>query len=146
MEGKLIGITTAIKTRSGSFQGVGLAISSNLARDIMKKLQRDGVIRRGWLGVQIMDAADPGVAERLGLRRGQTGVVVTRVLEESPGAKGGLRQNDVITALGDRAISDGRDLQRVVGDLAVGKSVRVTILREGKPAALDVVIEEQPEQ
>jgi serine protease Do len=133
LEGKLVGITTAIKSRTGSFQGVGLAISSNLARDIMKKLQRDGVVRRGWLGVQIAD-------------RGEAGVPVTRVLDESPASKGGLKQGDVITEVGGQKVRDSRDLQRVIADLPLGKPVRVAILRDGREATVEVVIEEQPEQ
>jgi serine protease Do len=146
LDGKVIGITTAIKSRTGGFQGVGLAISSNLARDIMRKLDRDGVVRRGYLGVQMRDLDDPALVERLGLPRGQQGVVVSRVLENGPAGKAGIRQGDVITSIAGKVILDGRVVQRVVADLAVGRPVPVNFIRDGRLRMVEVTIEEQPEQ
>src|SRR5262249_58126310 len=66
LEGKVIGINSAIKSRSGGFQGVGLAIASNLADKIMQQLLKEGVVHRGYLGIQIKDLVDPELAKRLG--------------------------------------------------------------------------------
>jgi serine protease Do len=146
LDGKVIGITTAIKSRSGGFQGVGLAIASNLARDIMKKLERDGVVKRGYLGVQIQELDDPAVRERLRLPPGLQGVVVSRTFDDSPAAKAGLKRGDIITAIGRKPIVDGRQLQRVVADLPLGRPVQLNVLRDGKQMALELVIAEQPEE
>src|SRR5262249_11232717 len=133
LEGKVIGVNTAIKSRSGGFQGVGLAISSNLARAIMKKLQKDGVVKRGFLGVQVQDLNDEALAERLGLVKGQKGVVVTRAFPKAPAGKAGVKEGDVITTINGHAIHDGRELQSVVADLPLGKPVKMNLLREGQP-------------
>src|SRR5262249_34734582 len=145
LEGKVIGISSAIKTRSGGFQGVGLAIASNLAKDVMQQLLKNGVVKRGYRGVQIKDITEPSVAERLGLKKGKQGVLVTRAFEDAPAVKGGVKEGDVILSINNVAIHDGRDLQWVVARLPLGKPVKVRVLRDGKPETLEVVIEEQPE-
>lgn len=143
LEGKVIGINSAIKSRSGGFQGVGLAISSNLARDIMARLLKEGVVRRGYLGVQIKDLLDAAEAAKLGAADG--GVQVTSVFEASPSEKAGLKKDDVILSLGGRPIKESRELQLAVAALPLGKSIDLRIVRDGKPMTLQVVIEEQPE-
>jgi len=143
LEGKVVGINSAIKSRSGGFQGVGLAIASNLARNVMKSLQADGVVHRGYLGVQIQELkAD--VANRLGLKD-QTGVVVSEVFDNSPADKAGLTPGDVLTHIAGKEVKDGRALQTIVTGLPLKKPVEVTVLREGKAKVLAVTIEEQPQ-
>jgi serine protease Do len=144
LEGKVIGINSAIKSRSGGFQGVGMAIASNMAKNVMEQLQKDGVVHRGYLGVQIKDLIDPEVAGRLGLKNGEHGVLVTHVFDKTPGDKAGLKDGDVIQSLGGRQVQDGRELQTVVASLPLGKPVSVAVLRDGKPLTLSVTIEEQP--
>ncbi|MFO0865587.1 MAG: trypsin-like peptidase domain-containing protein [Gemmataceae bacterium] len=85
LDGKVVGINAAIKSRSGGFQGVGLAVASNLARNVVKSLTTEGVVRRGYLGVQIRELNDE-VAKRLGLEK-DIGVVVGEVFEKTPAAK-----------------------------------------------------------
>lgn len=143
LEGKVIGINSAIKSRSGGFQGVGLAISSNMAKNVMEQLLKTGSVRRGYLGVQIKDLDDPDLAARLGVK-GQGGVVVGQIFEGTPAAKGGLKEGDVITTVGGKAIKNGRELQRMVASLTPGKPVAVTVVREGKTQELSVTVEEQP--
>ena len=144
LDGKVIGINAAIKSRSGGWQGVGLAMSSNLAKNIMPQLLKDGVVRRGYLGVQIKDISEPEVAERLGLKKGEHGVLVTRVFEDTPGAKAGLKDGDVITTLDGKPIHNGHELQIFVARQQVGKTVEVRGLRDGQPKTFQVKIEEQP--
>jgi serine protease Do len=143
LEGKVIGINSAIKSRSGGFQGIGLAISSNLGKTIVAALLKDGVVRRGYLGVGIRDV-DEEVARELGLKEAK-GVQVTRIYPRTPGSKGGLKKDDVILRLGNKRVRDGKDLQTVVAALPLGKPVEVEIVRGGKPQSLKVTIEEQPE-
>lgn len=144
LDGKVIGINSAIKSKSGGFQGIGLAISSNLAKEIMTQLLRDGVVRRGYLGVQIRDV-DSEVAPKLGVKESE-GVLITKVFENSPGAKGGLRPGDIISSVGGKNVKDGLTLQRAVASLPVGKEADVDIIREGKSQRLRIKIEEQPEE
>jgi serine protease Do len=144
LEGKVIGINTAIRTRSGGWQGVGLAITSNVAKNIVDQLIREGVVHRGYLGIGIQPLK-PEVAEALGLE-GQKGVQVTQVQRGSPAAKAGIKPLDIIVSMaGKSAFREPRDLQHVVGNLPVHKTVDVTVIRDGKTLVLPVTIEEQPE-
>jgi serine protease Do len=144
LEGKVIGINSAIKSRSGGFQGVGLAIASNMAKTVMEQLSKDGVVHRGYLGVQIREL-DPEVAARLGLQD-QGGVAVARIFEGSPADKGGLRPGDIITSVAGKPIKDGLDLQRFVASLPLKKPSEVTVMRDGKKQTLEITIEEQPSE
>jgi serine protease Do len=144
LEGRVIGINAAIKTRSGGFQGVGLAVASNLAKVVMKSLLKDGMVRRGYLGVQIKDLSED-VAERLGLGK-RKGVLVSQVFPKSPAANAGLKAGDVIVGLNGKPVKEGRVLQTVVAGLPLRKAVPLTIYREGQKQTLKVTIEEQPDQ
>jgi serine protease Do len=143
LEGKVIGINSAIKSRSGGFQGVGMAISSNLAKSIMTALLRDGVVRRGYLGVQIRPVEDEAEANKLGLKDTH-GVVVTRVFPDAPASKAGLMRGDVIVKLAGKPVKDDRALTTEVAGLPLGKPVEVEVVRGGKPRTLRITIEEQP--
>jgi serine protease Do len=142
LEGKVIGMTTAIKSRNGGFQGVGLAVSSNFAKSVMDQLLRDGTVKRGYLGIQ-MDDVDPDLAERIGLKG--SGVLTKRVLPNTPAAKGGIKVGDIIVAIAGKPIKDGHDLQRVVGGLPLQEPTTVTVMRQGKTINLAVTVVEQPE-
>jgi len=142
LEGKVVGINSAIKTRSGGFQGVGLAVASNLAKNVTKALLTNGVVRRGYLGIQIRDLA-PDVAQRLGLAS-NTGVVVGEVFDNTPASKAGLKAGDIITSINGHAVKDGRSLQFVVAGLPVNKAVPVEIFRDNQKRTVNVTIEEQP--
>lgn len=142
MEGQVIGINSAIKTRTGGFQGVGMAISSNLAKNIMQQLQRDGVVRRGYLGVNIRDLSAE-VADRLGVPS-HRGVLVAAVLDGAPAGKAGIKDGDIITTIAGKSVRDGRELQRVVAGLPLGQKAEVTVVRDGKAVVIPVTIEEQP--
>ncbi|HZV05876.1 MAG TPA: trypsin-like peptidase domain-containing protein [Gemmataceae bacterium] len=144
LDGKVIGINSAIKSRSGGWQGVGLAVSSNIAKTIVPQLLKDGVVHRGYLGVQIKDLTEPDIASRLGVQQGEHGVLVTRVFEDTPGAKAGLKEGDVLTTLDGKPVHNGRELQMLIARLPVGKSVEVRGLRDGQAKTFNVTIEEQP--
>jgi serine protease Do len=143
LEGKVIGINSAIKTKSGGFQGVGLAISSNMARDVATQLLKTGVVRRGYLGITIRELDDE-LAARLGVKKG-TGVVVTKVLESGPAAKAGLQAGDVITSVGGVIINDVNALPKAVIRMPLNEKVEVQFVRDGKPQSLQVNVENQPE-
>jgi serine protease Do len=143
LEGKVIGINTAIKSRSGGFQGVGLAITSSLAKEIVDKLVREGAVRRGYLGVSVQEL-DPDVAARMGVKAG-TGVRVAQVMKGTPAAKAGIQEDDVILSVDGKPIHDGRELQHLVARLPLSKPTDVQISRDGSNRTVPVTIEEQPE-
>jgi serine protease Do len=143
LAGEVIGVNSAIKSRSGGFQGIGLAIASNMARNIVQQLQTRGTVQRGYLGVEMAQDVSPAVAERLGMKNGE-GVVVTNVLENSPAAKAGFKSDDVIVAVNGQPVHDNRALVRAVGNLAIGKPAEVEVLRDGQPRKLSVTLEAMP--
>jgi serine protease Do len=142
LDGKVIGINSAIKSRSGGFQGVGLAISSNLAKTIMMQLLKDGVVHRGYLGVGIREV-DHEVAEKLQVKE-NVGVLVTRVFPDSPSEKSGLKPGDIVTTIADKPIHEGSEFQKIILGLPAGKPVEVSYLRDGKARTAKVIVEDQP--
>ncbi len=142
LAGQVIGINSVIKSRSGGWQGIGFAISSNLAKNVMQSLIKNGVVHRGYLGVQISDLS-PEVASRLDVKD-QHGVLVSNVFDNSPAAKAGLKAGDVITSVGNKPIKNGQELQRLVAMLPLHKAVDMVVVRDGKSKVLPVTIEEQP--
>jgi serine protease Do len=144
LRGEVIGINSAIKSQTGGWQGIGLAISANLAKTVIGQLEKDGTVHRGYLGVQAQ-ALEPEVASRLGLA-GKTGVVVAKVMAGSPAAKAGLRDGDVVTEVAGQPIKDPRGLQKVVAGLPAGKPVEVGVYSDGAQKSVTVTVEEQPRQ
>jgi serine protease Do len=142
LEGKVVGVNSAIKSNTGGFQGIGLAISANMAKTIMDQLLRDGLVHRGYLGVQV-GALEPEVAERLGVAN-RTGLLVSKVTEGTPAAKAGLKDGDILVAVAGKPVKDTRELQRAVAEMPLGKPVELSVLRDGTKKAISVVIEEQP--
>jgi serine protease Do len=142
LDGKVIGVNSAIKSRTGGFQGIGLAISSNLGKNIVNALLKDGVVKRGYLGVVVKEV-DEEKAKEFGLKSA-TGVYVTKLKPDAPGEKAGIKVNDVILEVAGKAIKDSRDLQHAVAGLAVGKEAEVEVHRDGKRLTLKVTVEEQP--
>ena len=144
LSGEVIGVNSAIQSRSGGWQGVGLAIASNMARDVTSQLLKDGIVHRGYLGVSIKDL-NPEVASRLGLDN-QKGVLVAKVQEGSPAARAGLKDGDVITDLAGKPVTNGHDLQSVVASLPLNQPVSLTLVRDGERKELNVTVAEQPSQ
>jgi serine protease Do len=142
LEGKVIGINSAIKSGTGGFQGIGLAVSSNLAKTVMMQLRLDGSVHRGYLGVQV-GPLSAEIASHLGLPNPE-GVVVGKVSVGTPAAKAGLLDGDIVTSLAGKPVKDVHTLQRTVAELPLGKPVDLTIWRDGATKKLSVTIEEQP--
>ncbi len=142
LNGEVIGVNSAIKSRSGGSQGVGLAIASNLARNVSEKLLKDGTVHRGYLGVSIKDL-NPEVASRLGVEN-RKGVLAAKVFAGSPAAKAGMKDGDILVSLDGKSVASGRDLQNIVAGLPLHRPVNVVVLRDGQREELKVTIEEQP--
>jgi serine protease Do len=136
--GEVIGINTAIASPNGGSVGIGFAVPSNLAKPIIAALREHGSVERGWLGVQIQ-AVTPQIAAAIGLDEPK-GAIVSQVLPDSPAAKAGLQQGDVILAFGDKPVDEMRDLPRVVAETAVGAKVDVKIWRDRQDRSVPVTI------
>jgi len=143
MQGKVVGINTAIYSPSGGSIGIGFAIPSNLARGIVAQLRDGGRVRRGWLGVNIQQVTDE-IAESLGLRGGTRGALVARAQEDGPAAKGGIRNGDVILRFNNQDVREMRNLPRIVAETPVGTAAPVTVWRDGKEETVTVTIAELP--
>jgi len=143
LEGRVVGIDTAIKSRNGGFQGVGLAIASNLAKNVVSQLVKDGVVHRGYLGIAVRPLT-PEVATLMGLKDTQ-GLELVRVEPGSPAAKAGLQEGDIITSVAGKDVKDSRELQHLVGTLALNKSYPVKLFRDGKAQSLGVMVAQQPD-
>ena len=135
IRGEAVGINTAINTAG---QGIGFAIPINLAKHIAEQLVSHGKVVRGYIGV-LPGELTPDLAESFGLASNE-GVVVSQIVPDSPAARGGLREGDVITAFDGRRIKDVTDFRLRVADEAVNKKVKVDAIREGKPLTVYVTM------
>ena len=142
LDGKVVGVCAAIKTKSGGFQGVGLAMASNLVKHIVPPLRDTGAVKRGYLGAHIREL-DPDIADKLGLGA-DGGVIIAEVYDKTHAAKAGLKAGDVVTAIAGKRVKDGYALQRLVAALPLDQAVDVDVLRDSKRVRLTAVIEEQP--
>ncbi len=140
--GRLVGINTAILSRSGGNQGIGFAIPSNLARSVMSSLVENGHVTRGYLGVRIQDV-DPSLAKAFKLDKEQ-GALIADVVPDSPAAKAGLHEGDVIVQFNHKPVQDSRHLKFAVAEIAPGKTVPVELIRNGDEKNIDVTVQELP--
>lgn len=138
--GEVIGINTAIVAGG---QGIGFAIPVNMAKTVITQLKEKGKVTRGWLGV-VIQSITPDLAKSFGLR-GEAGALVSEVVKGSPAEKAGLKNGDIITEFDGRKIREMNELPRLVAVTPVGKKVKVTIIRNGKPLHKTVVIETMKE-
>ncbi len=138
LRGELIGINTAILSRSGGNIGIGFAIPVNMARNVMNQLVKYGAVRRGQLGVS-MYTVTPDVAHSLGLPSA-TGALVSQVVEGSPAAAAGLRKGDVITSVNGQAVKSNSELRNIIGLRQVGDRIDIGLTRDGKPMRVTAVI------
>jgi serine protease Do len=142
LEGKVIGINTAIHSPSGGNVGIGFAIPANLAADVIADLSDDGRVERGWLGVHIQDI-DQDLAANLDLDAPK-GALVAQVTPDSPAAGAGLEQGDVILSYNGKAVEDVRQLTKQVASTDPGTDADLTVWRDGKEMNLGVEIGQLP--
>jgi serine protease Do len=138
MHGEVVGINTAIVSRSGGNVGIGFAIPANLAKGIIEQLQTSGSVTRGWLGVSIQDLT-PELADYYGLKDSK-GALVGEVFEGDPADKAGIKAKDVIIEVDGKKVEDSRDLSRTVAEVPVGKKVTIKVLRQGKERTFRIKI------
>ncbi len=144
INGELVGINTAIASRTGGFEGIGFAVPSNMAQKVLTSLITTGKVTRGYLGVSIQDI-DENIAKGLQLQSA-SGVLVGTVVAGSPAAKSGIRTGDVILDFNDRKSTSSVDLRNEIAVMSPGSVVKIRILRDGEVKVFTVRLEEQPAQ
>jgi serine protease Do len=142
LKGEVIGVNSMIFSPSGGSVGIGFAISSNLAKQIIADLRDDGQVVRGWLGVQIQ-GMDEDLVASLGLPKAE-GALVAGVEPDSPAAKAGIRRGDVILQFGEKPIAKVGTLTRSVAAVTPGQSVPVKLWRDGKEMTVTVAVGQMP--
>lgn len=140
--GELVGINTAIFSRSGGSMGVGFAVPANMARGVMESLVKSGKVVRGWLGVSIQEVT-PALAKQFGLTNGK-GALVNKVVPNSPASSAGLQKGDIILAFNGKTVDNPSVLRNTVAQTPIGQKVKVEVMRDRKTVKLDVKIAEQP--
>ena len=143
IEGRLLGINTAIFSRSGGNQGVGFAIPANLARDVMQSLRDKGRVVRGYIGTSVQTLT-PELADAMKLKGQLTGALVSEVEPNAPAAKSGIETGDVITAVNGKKASDARELRLMIGSMAPGTKAQIEVNREGQTKTFNVALSEMP--
>ena len=138
LQGEVVGINTAIFSQSGGSVGIGFAIPSNFAKNVIDQLQKYGETRRGWLGVRIQVVTQE-IADSLGMKEA-IGALVADVNENSPAQKAGLKDGDVIIEFNGIKIDTMRKLPKVVGEAPVGKAANIKIWRDKKVLSKTVVL------
>jgi S1-C subfamily serine protease len=140
--GELVGINRAIYSETGGYQGIGLAVPSNVVRQVMDELIKNGVVRRGTIYGITLQAMTERIADQLGAPDAR-GVLVTRVDSRSEAAAAGLRPGDVIVEINGRTIEGASNFLRLLGTTEIGSTATLTLLRDGRRATVKVPIEEE---
>jgi serine protease Do len=138
MKGEIIGINTAIASRSGGSMGVGFAIPSDMVRRIMESIMTDGRVNRGWLGVGIQDL-DEDLAQSFGLKSTQ-GALVGGVMADGPADQAGLKAGDVLLKLDGKIVRDANHLRHMVAGIRPQKKIRMEVFRKKETIQMEVTI------
>jgi len=142
IDGEIIGINTAIFTRSGGYQGIGFAIPVNMAKSVLRDLIDKGKVTRGWLGVAIQDM-NASLAEQFGVAVTE-GILISDIQDGSPAKEAGFERGDILIEYDNKAMGDVNQLRNIVAQTEVGKEVKVKVLRKSNETVLTVKIGEQP--
>ena len=143
LDGEVVGINTAIASNSGGFQGIGFAIPVNQAKWVVDQLTHGGSVKRAYLGV-LVEEVSSDLAEQLGVRRHE-GVVVTEVKPDTPAAKAGVHEGDIITDFSGKHVATRGQLQHLVERTPLNEKAAVSILRDGKPMTIQVAVQTMPD-
>lgn len=144
IKGELIGINTAIFSKTGGYQGIGFAVPSNMVRSVMEQLIQKGKVIRGWLGVVIQEMT-PELAQKFGLKE-LKGVLVSDVVRGSPADKAGIRSGDIILEFNNKEVKDVSMLRNMVAQSKIGTKIPLKIFRSEKSYTVEVIIAELPKE
>jgi Do/DeqQ family serine protease len=142
VNGSLLGINTAIYSRSGGNMGIGFAIPVNTARQVLEGLVRDGQVTRGWIGVEPIEL-NADLAETFGIKQTE-GVIITGVLQNGPAFKAGLKPGDVLLAVGEKDVRNVSELLTLIAAQTPGSAVKMRIKRRDADLSLDVTPAQRP--
>ena len=142
--GDVIGVNTAIISPSGGSVGIGFDIPAQTAKMVVAQLKEHGYVNRAWLGVQIQPVT-AGIAEGLGMKKAE-GALVDQPQPSSPAVKAGIKAGDVITAVNSKPVKNSRQLAQVIGMMAPGTSVKLTLLHKGEVKTMDVKLGKMPNE
>jgi serine protease Do/serine protease DegQ len=142
LNGELVGINSAILSRTGGNIGIGFAIPSNMMKIVMNQLIKHGTVKRGVLGVNIQTLA-PEIAQSMGLPETTQGALVSQVVDGSAAEKAGVKAGDVVTAVNGRPVKDAGSLRNAIGLLAIGEKVDLSLIRDGKPRRVTAIVSER---
>ena len=143
VEGNLLGINTAIYSRSGGSMGIGFAIPVSTAKIVMDGLVKDGKVTRGWIGVEPNELS-PELAETFGVAGANAGVIITGVLQGGPAARAGMLPGDVIVQVDEQRVRNVAEMMTAVASLQPGQRADFEILRYGQSLTLNIVPSERP--
>jgi len=142
--GKLVGINTAIFSRSGGSQGIGFAIPASLAREVMQEIIEHGRVRRGWLGIEAQDLT-PQLAESLGFES-TAGVLVAGVLRGGPAEQADIKPGDIVITIDFKPVSSSRDSLNQIAGITPGNTITLGLIRQGEKLEIEAMISERPKR
>jgi serine protease Do len=141
-EGEVVGVNTAIFSPSGGSVGIGFAIASDVVKNVVQQLKDNGVVTRGWIGVEIQPVT-ADIADDLGLKSA-SGALVAQTVKNSPAAAAGIKSGDVITAVDGDTVADPHELARRIAALGPKKTATIALIRNGSPMTVDVTLGTMP--
>ncbi|MCX8030883.1 MAG: DegQ family serine endoprotease [Thermodesulfovibrionales bacterium] len=144
MKGEVIGINTAIFSKTGGYQGIGFAVPSNMVKGVIEQLIKKGKVTRGWIGVTIQELT-PEIAQKFGLKSSE-GVLITDIAKGSPAHHAGLMRGDIILEFNDRPVKDASLLRNMVAQSEINKPVKLKIFRQGQEIIINITVKELPSE
>jgi len=142
--GKLVGVNTAIFSRSGGSQGIGFAIPASLARNVMQEIIEHGRVRRGWLGIEAQDLT-PQLAESLGFES-TAGVLVAGVLQGGPAEQADIKAGDIVVTINFKPVNNSRDSLNQIAGMAPGTDITLGLIRQGAKIEIKAMVSERPKR
>jgi serine protease DegQ len=143
--GNLVGINSAIYSRTGGSQGIGFAIPVSIARQVMDQIIRDGGVTRGWVGIEVQDLT-PELAESFNLKNVSEGALIAGVLKDGPADKAGVKPGDVLLAINGNPVKDSSSLLNLIAALKPGDTARLSVARKNQSLELQVQVGRRPIQ
>ncbi len=141
-QGHLLGINTAIYSRSGGSLGIGFAIPVTTVKTVMESIIRNGQVVRGWIGVEPQDIT-PELAESFGLQK-SSGTIIAGVLKGGPADKAGVKPGDILLAVADKPVTDTISMLNLVAQLTPGDKVKLTVMRKSRETVLNLTVGKRP--
>ena len=142
LSGEIVGVNSAIYTRSGGYQGIGFAVPINMARKIMRDLIDKGKVSRGWLGVGIQDVSQD-LAKAFQLENTK-GSLISGVMQGTPAQKAGMLKGDVVIRINDKYIRDSNHLRNEIANAGAFAEIEMELIRDGKNILIKLKLDERP--